>query len=54
MTRQAEEQLRKACTADVDYVLDTIKEVLNPEEVFNEDQLEDWAEANGYVKEKSE
>jgi len=32
-------------------VISWIKSNLEPEEVFDENQLEEWAETNGYVKE---
>ena len=31
--------------------IDWIKEKLEPEDVFDKDQLENWAEQNGYIKE---
>ena len=33
-------------------ILEQVKEVYNPEDVFEKDNLEAWAEQNGYVKEE--
>lgn len=39
---------------DVDEILSLVGENCEPEQVFNEDQLIAWAEANGYVKAENE
>ena len=36
----------------LDEAVHWIQNNLEPEDVFSDEQLEDWAEMNGYVKEK--
>ena len=36
-----------------DDVLDSIRNRFNPSDVFDEKQLEEWAEENGYTKEEN-
>lgn len=38
-------------TAALDYAVDWIGRNLEPEDIFSEKQLSNWAEANGYIKE---
>lgn len=35
---------------DTDYVLEAVQENFEPEDVFKEEQLETWAENNGWTK----
>lgn len=37
--------------ADYGWLADAIGDILEPQDVFSEVQLERWAEANGFVKE---
>lgn len=39
---------------DDDDVIEAVVKNYTPEEVFPKAELEEWAEANGYVKEKEE
>lgn len=36
---------------DMDFILEYIGNEFDPEDVFSEGDLSDWAERNGYVKE---
>ena len=46
------EALAKALVLEdvMDEVIHVISEQLNPDDVFSESELEDWAESNGYEK----
>ena len=35
---------------DPDYIVESVGEVCLPDDVFTNEQLEDWAENNGFVK----
>lgn len=37
-------------TASLDEAIDWIKTNMNPEQVFDDNDLENWAEKNGYIK----
>ena len=38
----------------LDCAIDWIKSNMEPEDVFDEDKLSDWAESNGYTKETND
>ena len=38
----------------VDIVVEWVQKHLNPDDVFDENQLAEWAEENGFVKEEEE
>lgn len=48
---QGEVEEVKVSGSALDSAIDWIKSNLNPDDVFDESDLEAWAEANGYVKE---
>ena len=55
MDIQAERRLESAILENVSiYMPDLVCSIsihLDPEDIFSDEQLEDWAESNGYVKE---
>jgi hypothetical protein len=50
--RQAQGAFEDACNIDVDDILAWINDNLQPDQVFEEGNLQAWAEANGYVQEE--
>jgi hypothetical protein len=53
--RLREKFLKEATPEDaLDVAVDWIKENLAPDDVFSDEQLEEWAEDNGYVLESAE
>jgi len=51
-TKQNNDFLRDVIPSDLlDQAIEYIQKNLNPEDVFTDNQLQDWAESNDYVKE---
>lgn len=50
MAKEIEEIVDISISLDATKVLDYVRENYKPEEVFDIDQLEDWAESNDYVR----
>jgi hypothetical protein len=51
--REFKEEIADQLPADLlDTAINWITRNLSPDEVFDEKQLDDWADDNGYVKEK--
>ena len=51
-----EDVMTKSCSItypDLEDVIDWMKLNLRPEQIFNESDLENWAENNGYIKEET-
>lgn len=41
----------KMSSSSLDNAIDWISNHMNPDEIFSEKQLKEWAESNGYTKE---
>lgn len=50
MAKELEQIVDISIQLDATKVLDYVRENYKPEEVFEIDQLEDWAESNEYVR----
>ena len=44
--------VRNLLEGDMSWVLDWVRETFDPDEVFTDEELNTWAEDNGYTKEK--
>jgi hypothetical protein len=51
ITLQQEREFIDSISPDLNQVIEWIKRNLNPEDVFDEEDLIDWAEDNGYFNE---
>ncbi len=52
--RQFDLHMKDDLTLRLESALEWIKENLTPEQVFDQDELEDWARSNGFVEEGAE
>lgn len=50
LSTQQKDRIRND-VVDVDYIVESVGEHCNPEDVFTAEQLNEWAEENGYKKE---
>lgn len=51
MSDMVEESTVKMSKSTLDVAIDWIQRNLEPDDVFSEKQLDNWAESNGYIKE---
>jgi len=54
ITLQQEREFIESISPSLDEVIEWIKRNLNPEDVFDENDLEAWAEDNGYFVEDND
>ena len=54
ITLQQEREFMEKISPRLDEVIEWIKNNLNPEDVFNEEDLIEWAEDNGYFTEDND
>lgn len=51
---QFDAHMKDGLKLELESALEWIKENLTPEQVFDQDELEEWATSNGFVEEEDE